>query len=197
MTLMNKKFNDDFKNLATIYEHFVHPRKSLPWLHFLDEIKITSMLDIGGGTGRITENFYPEIPLLYLADFSFPMLQAAHRKRILLETCCLVEKLPFRDESFDCVIMVDAFHHLVDQKTALHEVIRVLRVGGVFILEEPDIEKWQVKLIAIGEKILGMRSKFFRKEEIIQMLNPHNLAIKIEHNSINYFVRIKKIKKVL
>ncbi len=190
---MKRKHNDDFRFLASIYERFIHPRKSLPWAHYLEDVHIKNMLDIGGGTGRITQNFHPAIPLLFLADFSFPMLRAAHRKRLFLETCCQVEKLPYCDQAFDSIVMVDAFHHLIDQKSALQELLRVMKVDGVFILEEPDIEKWQVKLIALGEKIVGMRSKFFRVDEIEKMINSEIFTLKIERDSVNYFLIIRKL----
>ncbi len=187
------KQNDDFRLLALIYERFIHPRKSLPWAHYLEDVHIRNLLDIGGGTGRITQNFHPAIPFLFLADFSFPMLRAAHKKNLFLETCCQVELLPYCDQAFDSIVMVDAFHHLIDQKSAMQEVLRVMKVGAIFILEEPDIEKWQVKLIALGEKIAGMRSKFFRVNEIVKMIDFEDFTLKIERDSVNYFIIIKKL----
>src|SRR3989338_3329952 len=38
-------------------------------------------------------------------------------------------KLPFEDESFDAVIMIDLLHHLEDWRKAIREVHRVLKYG--------------------------------------------------------------------
>ncbi|MBI5499185.1 MAG: methyltransferase domain-containing protein [Deltaproteobacteria bacterium] len=47
--------------------------------------------------------------------------------------------LPFADASFDFVYAVNSFHHMVDdtkRRSALEEVVRVLKPGGVFFLHE-------------------------------------------------------------
>ncbi len=79
------------------------------------------------------------------------------------------EKLPFDDETFDRVIIVDAFHHVLNQQKTLGEMWRVLKAGGKMVIEEPDIKNFYVKLIAIGEKLLFMRSKFKSPEKIVDM----------------------------
>lgn len=63
------------------------------------------------------------------------------------------EKLPFNSETFDFVIAKDALHHFKNPITALNEVDRVLKVGGVFVVSEPY---WSI----IGRLIF----KFFHPE---------------------------------
>ncbi len=189
---MSKNKNDDFKLLAPIYERFIHQRKSIPWMDRIRSRKPISLLDIGGGTGRITQNFQDIVTKLFLADFSLPMLLAANNKQLFNETCCMVEKLPYAPESFDCIIMVDAFHHVINQQEALDEVFRTLTTTGIFILEEPGIDHWQVKIISFFEKIAGMRSRFFRVQEILRMVNQSNIKIEIHNDGINYFIIFEK-----
>jgi demethylmenaquinone methyltransferase/2-methoxy-6-polyprenyl-1,4-benzoquinol methylase len=78
--------------------------------------------------------------------------------------------LPFPDGSFERIIVVDAYHHLTDQGSSLAEFWRVLAPGGRLVIEEPDIERFAVKLIAIAEKIAFMRSHFVRAERIAERL---------------------------
>ena len=47
-------------------------------------------------------------------------------------------KLPFSDNSFDVVIMVDVLHHLDQIDVTLDEVYRVLKPGGNFLIFEPN-----------------------------------------------------------
>jgi demethylmenaquinone methyltransferase/2-methoxy-6-polyprenyl-1,4-benzoquinol methylase len=56
--------------------------------------------------------------------------------------------------------MVDSFHHLNDQASCLEELWRVLEPGGRLVIEEPDISHPAVKLVAVVEKLLFMRSRF-------------------------------------
>jgi demethylmenaquinone methyltransferase/2-methoxy-6-polyprenyl-1,4-benzoquinol methylase len=77
------------------------------------------------------------------------------------------EHLPFEPQIFERIIMVDALHHVKDQEKSLQEMWRVLAPGGKIVIEEPDIRLFVVKLLALGEKLLLMRSHF---------LDPHQIA---------------------
>ncbi|MCK4801532.1 MAG: hypothetical protein KAS84_06045, partial [Anaerolineales bacterium] len=46
---------------------------------------------------------------------------------------------------------------------------RVLKPGGRIIIEEPNIQHWGVKLVALGEKIALMRSHFLDPAEITDL----------------------------
>jgi demethylmenaquinone methyltransferase/2-methoxy-6-polyprenyl-1,4-benzoquinol methylase len=48
----------------------------------------------------------------------------------------------------------------------VRELVRVLAPGGRLVVEEPDIAHWGVKLVALGEKLLLMRSHFYAPEAI-------------------------------
>jgi len=46
-------------------------------------------------------------------------------------------RLPFRDESFDGIICMNALHHMPDYRATLAEMCRVLRAGGRAAFAEP------------------------------------------------------------
>lgn len=58
----------------------------------------------------------------------------ANAKAVLLSE----GSLPFGDECFDKVIMVDAIHHLESRQKTMDEVTRVLRRGGLLLIFEPN-----------------------------------------------------------
>jgi ubiquinone/menaquinone biosynthesis C-methylase UbiE len=68
--------------------------------------------------------------------------------------------------------MVDALHHVFDQSKTAQELWRVLKPGGKIVIEEPDIDKTAVKLIALAEKITFMRSHFLSDVQIQDLFNP-------------------------
>ena len=48
------------------------------------------------------------------------------------------EKLPFEDQKFDIILIVDVIHHLDDIKKNINEIKRVLKKGGKLIIYEPN-----------------------------------------------------------
>jgi SAM-dependent methyltransferase len=50
-------------------------------------------------------------------------------------------RLPFCDDSFDAVTMLDVLEHLSDDRLALAEVWRVLRPGGALVMSVPAYQK--------------------------------------------------------
>ncbi len=46
-------------------------------------------------------------------------------------------KLPFKDQSFDCIVCSEVLEHLPDYHSALKEIQRTLNSGGLFVLSVP------------------------------------------------------------
>jgi demethylmenaquinone methyltransferase/2-methoxy-6-polyprenyl-1,4-benzoquinol methylase len=128
------------------------------------------LLDVGGGTGRVSILFKDRVKNVFIVDSSINMLREAQQKGINTLNGNS-EKIPFADETFQRVIIVDTLHHVKNQKETLGELWRVLAKGGKIIIEEPDINNFLVKLIALGEKIMLMRSHFISPIKIAAMSN--------------------------
>ena len=133
------------------------------------------VLEAGAGTGRVSSHLLPFVETLVVNDLSAPMLQRAKAKGPLRPVQSYVERLPFPDSSFNRVFVVDAFHHFEDHEAAVGELVRVLAVGGRLVIEEPDIRRFAVKLVALAEKLGRMRSHFLPAEAIASKLARHGL----------------------
>ena len=164
---------DHFGLLAPIYEKFIrasHPEA----LDELAELAIGGpLLDVGGGTGRVSQFLIDRAQPVVIADLSLKMLRQTQLKHDLRPVCSHSEKLPFPDDYFERVIMVDALHHVCDQQQTADELWRVVKPGGRIIIEEPDINRGLVKLVALGEKIALMRSHFLSPPEIVMLFAPY------------------------
>ena len=162
-----------------------------------------SLLDVGGGTGRVASALRNLVDEIIITDISFRMLKEAPLSFTspfgdeatpltaststpfsagLRPLCGGSESLPFADNSFERVIMVDALHHVIDHAHTAREMFRVLKPGGLLVIEEPDIRTFGVKLIAIAEKLLWMRSHFLAPDEIVKLF----ASLRVGKSSIKF-----------
>ena len=125
--------------------YFAHKQARLPIEDALVNLgctKASAILNVGIGTGveiefieRVSKNIVGvdislEALKIFMAKFKYPVFRAD------------VLTLPFRDESFDCLIISGLIHHLAgynDLRKYMREFKRVLVRGGVIVVVEPNI----------------------------------------------------------
>jgi len=149
------------------------------------------VLDAGGGTGRVSNAICEHAGEVIIADPSLGMLRQADRTQLKL-ACSNSESLPFPSDFFERIIMVDALHHVIDHSQSAREMYRVLKPGGRIVIEEPDIRKFGVKLIAVAEKLLLMRSHFLAPQKIVDLFSFDSADTDIHAGEGNAWVVIKK-----
>jgi len=164
-----RKF-DHFNLLGPIYDLIFHGNSKSKLFELLDLKPDHYLLDVGGGTGRVSSIFQKLTPHVIIIDAAFYMLKEALKKGITAVNA-EAEGLPFCANSFDRIVMIDALHHVANQERTLEEMWRLLKPGGKLIIEEPDIRHWGVKLLAFFEKALLMRSHFLEPNYIAGMLD--------------------------
>jgi ubiquinone/menaquinone biosynthesis C-methylase UbiE len=170
---------DHFRGIASCYDRLIGRPHVDRQVELLDLPCGCSLLEVGGGTGRVLERLRGEAHPLVIADFSAAMLREAATKEGLCGVRALAERLPFPDAVFDRVLVVDALHHFRDQEGAVAEMARVLRPGGRLVIEEPDVRQWAVKLVALGERLLRMESTFHPPERIKGMAEAAGLRARV------------------
>jgi ubiquinone/menaquinone biosynthesis C-methylase UbiE len=183
---------DHFGFLAPFYERVIKPKAPDDLLAHLALEPDALILDAGGGTGRIAQTLAPHARAVIIADPSHKMLAQAKGKAGIQCVQAESEILPHAEGSFDAVIMVDALHHVADQAQTLRELFRVIKPGGSLVVEEPDIETFAVKLIAVGEKLLGMRSHFLSGGQISGILKACCSEARIYRRENTVWVVVKK-----
>lgn len=160
---------DHFGLLAPIYERFFPEPPPDRLRRALKLPAAGLLLDVGGGTGRVTRQFAPEVARVVVADLSNGMLQqaAGHYGTSVIQAPA--ERLPFADGTVDRILMVDALHHVCDAAATLSELVRILAVGGRLVIQEPDWRILSVRMIAWAEKLALMRSHPYLPDEIVAL----------------------------
>jgi ubiquinone/menaquinone biosynthesis C-methylase UbiE len=103
-----------------------------------------TILEVGCGRGvgakLISDAYHPD--RLYLLDLDLQMIQKAKQRRNGPSEnriyFCVGDaaRLPFRDDSLDAVFGFGFLHHVPAWQEGLSEVVRVLKYGGVYFMEE-------------------------------------------------------------
>jgi ubiquinone/menaquinone biosynthesis C-methylase UbiE len=183
---------DHFGIIAPFYD------RTIPFKYHQQMIELVGLpiegaiLDAGGGTGRVAQTFERLAGQVIVADLSFRMLGQARQKRGILPVCSETEFLPFPDEIFERIVMIDALHHVLSQKNTINELWRVLRGGGRIVIQEPDVRKFSVKLVALFEKVALMRSHFIAPPRIIDLFAYHDATAQIKLDGFNAWIIVDK-----
>jgi len=185
---------DHFALVAKIYDRMI-PSPDPERLQSLLNLPVRgAMLDAGGGTGRASSSFAPLVGHLVVSDLSLAMLKQARCKNGMAPLQAHAERLPFPDESFDRIMVVDALHHFCNQQEAVSDLMRVLKTGGRLVIEEPDIKRPMVKAVALAEKLLLMGSRFHTSNRVAGMIRSRGGRVRIENDGrFVYWVVVDKL----
>lgn len=132
---------------ADHYDHYVaaEPLRSAEAWILPAMVSLTAgvVLDVGCGTGRVSEALAAAGRTVVGVDHSSGMLRVAAQK-LPLDRCTLIRadarQLPVGDGVFDAVVCSGVLHHVPDWPKILGEAARVLRPEGVLVVREPNAD---------------------------------------------------------
>jgi demethylmenaquinone methyltransferase/2-methoxy-6-polyprenyl-1,4-benzoquinol methylase len=163
-----------FELMAPFYDKFMHKvgldhSGDIP--EWLEPLEGREVLDLAGGTGINAVGLAAAGAKVTLADSSRAMLHRAALKGVpALMVQADAANLPFSDDSFDLVLVSDAWHHFRNQDAVASETARVLRRGGRFYIIDFDPTRFQTKLIAFVERLFAEPVTFTRPEALVERL---------------------------
>lgn len=99
--------------------------------------RMEKFADIGGGYGRLANEYLKRAHKVIIFDYSKTELEQAkevYGDKIETRAGDIYE-LPFKDEELDGLMMIRVTHHLKYMDKALAELYRVLKPGGVAVIE--------------------------------------------------------------
>jgi ubiquinone/menaquinone biosynthesis C-methylase UbiE len=177
---------DLFHWIAPFYDHLFQFSDPTQLLSLLQLESDHLLLDVGGGTGRVADVLAERVARACVLDLSRGMLVEARAKGLCAYRGA-AEHLPFPDGTFDRILIVDAFHHFRDWASAAGELVRVLRPGGRMVVEEPDIRNGVVKLIALAERLLLMRSRFYAPADLARLFQTAGVRVTLHNDGIGIY----------
>lgn len=137
-----------------------------------------SVLEIGGGTGRVAAAARLEDAVVLDRDAG--LLSRVDAKRVPLQAVRgEALSLPFADGAFDRISMTRTFHHLADPEAALVEAKRVLADDGRIVVEEVIPSSLFGRVLSAVEG-LTQETSFRTPKEMKALLERIDLECKVE-----------------
>lgn len=137
-SMISKQTQKAFSKAAETYEAFSGLQKQIG-LRLLDRLPSalpanTRILDIGMGTGWLTEKIAQRFPSSEIIgiDFAQGMLRQARDKKIDFIIQADARSLPFRKKTFDVLVSNCAYQWVDDLSQAFQDNYRVLKKNGCF-----------------------------------------------------------------
>lgn len=150
----------------------------------------STLVDIGGGFGRLSTSYINLFEKCYLIDPSEKNLDQAKKMFGRHDNLIFVKgslpDLPLRDDSIEMVLMIRVVHHIEDPGPSLKDIRRILVKDGYLILEVANKIHFLARLRAYlrgdfsfinNMSPLERRSEESIKEGKITFINHHPLKI--------------------
>lgn len=153
--------------------------------NLIDKKENSKILDIGVGTGMLTNQLYRDGAVIYGIDFSHKMIQIAQEKMpkaIFIEwdfNNGVPEEL--KNEKFDFIISSYAIHHISDNKKIdfIKEMKDILTDNGKIIIADVAF-----KTAEELEKCKGRSGSGWDKDEVYMVID--KIGVDLKNIGINY-----------
>ncbi|TSC83614.1 MAG: Methyltransferase type 11 [Parcubacteria group bacterium Gr01-1014_13] len=141
----------------------------------LDGTRFGRAADIGGGFGRLTPLLVAHAKQTFLVEPSQKMRKMTRGKYKVMAGSAGRTRLP--DDYLDCAMLIRVLHHLPNLEPVFAELARIVKPGGVVILEFANSlnVKSRIRSWVVGQPILptsvDLRSQASIRKKYIHFVN--------------------------
>ena len=152
----------------------------------------TYFLDAGCGTGS-NLNFFNKYGIPYGLDISSDALTFCKDRGINNVLQGSISQIPFKDGIFDFILSLDVLcqRQVKEDEIALKEILRVLKPGGLLILNLPAFN-----FLKRGHDKRVHASRRYTKNELAAKLRKHNVKILKLTYRVNFLLPIILLLKI-
>jgi ubiquinone/menaquinone biosynthesis C-methylase UbiE len=156
---------------------------------------INNVLELGCGAGYGTRNILQRIQpkRLIATDYDPDLVEFARRNTHGYWGGIDVDfrqadatKLQYADNSFDIVVSIGILHHILNYKQALAEMFRVLKPGGILLMEEvmKEAHFWPIGKLLVPAVLLN-------DSEFIGAVEEQGFSVKILGRYMKAFILLE------
>jgi demethylmenaquinone methyltransferase/2-methoxy-6-polyprenyl-1,4-benzoquinol methylase len=134
------------------------------------------VLDVGGGAGQLAQLLSEELDAhVTVLDPTPQMLSHVEQTARVDAVAGVAEDIPFPDDTFDALVVTDAFHHFRHQGAAVREFVRVVRNNGLVLVLDLDPTPRAMALVVFGERLVGEPAAFMSPAEMCAFMSKHGI----------------------
>jgi demethylmenaquinone methyltransferase/2-methoxy-6-polyprenyl-1,4-benzoquinol methylase len=200
-----------FDRVAPLYDRLMPPADADALSDALSVSRrpVRTVLDVAGGTGRAARVLSGLVDAdaddpggvdvggagdaigrghgVVVVDRSLGMLRVARTRG---HECVAVDAthLPVPDDAVDAVTVVDALHHVRDQRALLAEARRVVAPGGVVVVADFDPTTLRGRALVALERAVGFDSTFSTPDDLARFLDREGFVGRVVDPGFGYVV---------
>jgi ubiquinone/menaquinone biosynthesis C-methylase UbiE len=173
---------DEYAKMRALEDHywwFVSRRRMARSLLARYAPDAKRILDLGCGTGAFMGELPSGIESTGL-DFSDQAVAFCRKRGLESIVQGDAQSVPFQNAVFDAVVSLDTLEHVADDDAAAKEVARILRPGGVLVMNVPAYRwLWGPHDVAL------MHHRRYTRSQVCRLLE--NAGLRVEKSSYNVF----------
>ena len=173
---------------------------------------LSNILEVGAGNGRLTKNLAEYCENYYALDKISNFLEKINIKPSIFKIACDLEFTPFRNNTFDAILMIRVLNFIENPEMSIKELHRILKPGGILIfsfyptgsiadlldiiLNQSAKEKSQIEETRDKRMVLrsNFREFFFKRSYALKILSDENLLIQeVASSGFEDYLFLKKI----
>lgn len=157
--------------------------------------RINTILELGCGAGYGTCNILQRLrpARLIATDYDPELLEIAKRNVVRCKDNTVVDfyqadatKLQFENNAFDVVVAIGILHHIKNYEKALAEIFRVLKPGGMLLLEEvmKEAHFWPIGKLMVPAVL-------FKDSDFIKVVEKQGFKVKMKRRYLKAFILLE------
>jgi ubiquinone/menaquinone biosynthesis C-methylase UbiE len=169
---MDKNFYKNYSTFESKHWWSLGRRQILVHLLFRYLKSKSVFLDIGCGIGMWMKE-WEDRSTIFGIDKYYPFLEKCRSNNLEKVICGLMQRLPFKNNSFDCITLLDVLEHVDDENIVLKEIQRIAKPNAVVLITVPALS-----FLWGNQDIINHHKRRYTIGQINSLMQNHGFLIK-------------------